>query len=275
MEEAEKILTESARLCHLDFLWKGIGIGRDACGFSPEHTLHCCAFCRAVKKNKVRLERCICNDNVLLVEKIAGSRTPFLHRCHAGVSELVVPLFNGKQELEVVLLGIFRETGAHCPYRSLETLYRELPLKRNCRTDAAMKIFPSLCRMLLERREQKDLEHLGDRISDSRIRHALVILERRLEKPLSGGEMATEVFLSKSRFLHLFKAETGYSWQEYLLKKRMEKGAELLRHTDLPISTVMEKCGMHDQSHFGAMFRKWCGYTPFAYRKKFRPKRNI
>ena len=275
MEEAEKILTESAKLCHLDFLWKGIGIGRDACGFSPEHTLHCCAFCRAVKKNKVRLERCICNDNVLLVEKIAGSRKPFLHRCHAGVSELVVPLFNGKQELEVVLLGIFREAGAHCPYRSLEALYEALPLMRECSTAAALEIFPPLCRMLLERREQKDLEHLEDRISDSRIRHALVILERRLEKPLSGGEMATEVFLSKSRFLHLFKAETGYSWQEYLLKKRMEKGAELLRHTDLPISTVMEKCGMHDQSHFGAMFRKWCGYTPFAYRKKFRPKRNI
>ena len=56
--------------------------------------------------------------------------------------------------------------------------------------------------------------------------------------------MAAEVFLSPSRFLHLFKEETGYSWLEYQMKKRMDSAAELLRHTDLTISAVMEKCGM-------------------------------
>ena len=80
-----------------------------------------------MKKNKVRLEHCIRNDNQLLVERIAGNRTPFLHRCHAGASELVVPLFNEEQELEVVLLGIFREEGARCPYRSLELLHEDIP----------------------------------------------------------------------------------------------------------------------------------------------------
>ena len=87
--------------------------------------------------------------------------------------------------------------------------------------------------------------------------------------------MAAEVFLSPSRFLHLFKEETGYSWLEYQKKKRMDSAAELLRHTDLTISAVMEKCGMRDQSHFGATFRKYYGETPRVYRKKFRPTRNI
>ncbi len=140
--------------------------------------MHCCAFCRAVKKNKVRLEHCIRNDNQLLVERIAGNRTPFLHRCHAGASELVVPLFNEEQELEVVLLGIFREEGARCPYRSLELLHEDIPLMRDCNTAAALKIFPPLCRILLARREQNELEQLGDRVADSRIRHALVCVER-------------------------------------------------------------------------------------------------
>ncbi len=274
MEDAEKILSETAKLCRLDFLWKGIGGCRAACGFSPEHTLHCSRFCREVKKNKTRLERCIRNDNQLLVEKIGTVRAPFLHRCHAGVSEIVVPLFNGKQELEVVLLGIFREENAHCPYRSLELLYRQLPLKKGCAVAAAMEIFPPLCRILLERREQKNLQDLGTRISDSRIRQSLVYLERNMMNPVSAGQMASEVFLSKSRFLHLFKAETGYSWQEYLLRKRMEKAAGLLRDTDLSISSVMEKCGMRDQSHFGMMFRRCSGYSPLVYRKKFRAKRN-
>ena len=59
------------------------------------------------------------------------------------------------------------------------------------------------------------------------------------------------------------------------MKKRMDSAAELLRHTDLTISAVMEKCGMRDQSHFGATFRKYYGETPRVYRKKFRPTRNI
>ncbi len=274
MDDAEKILTETAKLCRLGFLWKGIGSRRAACGFSPEHTLHCCRFCREVKKSGTRLERCIRNDNQLLPEKIGTGRTPFLHRCHAGVSEIVIPLFNGKQEHEVVLLGVFREEDTHCPYRGLEALYRRLPQRKDCAVSAAMEIFPPLCRILLERRELRNLRDLGNRISDSRIRQSVMYLERCMGNPVSAERAAAEVFLSKSRFLHLFKAETGCSWQEYLLRKRMEKAAELLRDTDLSISAVMEKCGMRDQSHFGMMFRRCKGYSPLVYRKKFRTKRN-
>jgi AraC-like DNA-binding protein len=47
----------------------------------------------------------------------------------------------------------------------------------------------------------------------------------------------------------------------------LQKAAEALRNTKLPVSRVGKNVGYHDGSRFALHFRKKFGMTPIAYRK--------
>lgn len=51
-------------------------------------------------------------------------------------------------------------------------------------------------------------------------------------------------------------------------KKRLEKGALLIRTTEMPVSIIAQKCGFKDHSHFSKNFRKQFGQTPSQYRRE-------
>lgn len=65
----------------------------------------------------------------------------------------------------------------------------------------------------------------------------------------------------------IFKAQTGISIHQYVLKKRLEKAAQLLRNTDKSISEIAKDCGFDNQRHFSSLFSKKLGYTPSQTRK--------
>jgi AraC-like DNA-binding protein len=264
-EKIEQILARLAAPYRLDILWKGIG-GFPSPALSPDYTLHCNDFCRAVKADPARLKKCCENDNRFLPVEALKHQAPFFRCCHAGVTELVVPSISAGQCAEAFLLGVFRETGASCPYPKLRPLYHAVPLrKRDHFTDAAFllnDLLPVLRHYRESCREQD--ESIGDR----RVLEAVRLLRRDFATRLTAGEIASRVCLSESRFLHLFKAQTGTSFTGFLLNVRLEHAAQWLKRTDRSIREIMESSGFNDQSYFCARFKQHTGHSPLSYRRK-------
>ena len=65
----------------------------------------------------------------------------------------------------------------------------------------------------------------------------------------------------------VFKDVYGTSIAAHLKKHRMEKAAQLLRETDLPVAEVARQVGYESQSKFTAAFKEQYGQLPKEYRR--------
>ncbi len=79
-------------------------------------------------------------------------------------------------------------------------------------------------------------------------------------------EYARRCSLSKSRFLHIFRATVGISPLQYVLRVRMEHAKYYLIETSWPIAQIAAEVGFHDALYFSRSFRKIEGCSPTEYR---------
>jgi AraC-like DNA-binding protein len=101
--------------------------------------------------------------------------------------------------------------------------------------------------------------------SDLRVRIALRILDGEPNHTISG--LAVKLRLSKSRFSHLFKAETGTSVKTYALNRRLQKARRLLLTTNMEIKEIAYYLGYRHGPSFARAFKTQFGTTPNLYRK--------
>ena len=71
---------------------------------------------------------------------------------------------------------------------------------------------------------------------------------------------------NKTKLKEEFKKMYSITIHRFHMQKRLEKGALLIRTTEIPISIISQKCGFKDHSHFSKKFRLQYGKTPSQYR---------
>jgi LacI family transcriptional regulator len=84
---------------------------------------------------------------------------------------------------------------------------------------------------------------------------------------LTIDEIAAQVAMSRSVLQRRFKAATGRTLHDEILRVRLGRAKELLSETDLPIAAIAERLGFKHQEYMGDVFRKRLGVTPAHYRK--------
>lgn len=81
------------------------------------------------------------------------------------------------------------------------------------------------------------------------------------------SSFAKENKVSESYLSKRFKKETGFTFVQYIAKKRCEKAASLLKETALHIQEISAYVGYPDNNYFIKVFKKQYGLTPSEYRK--------
>ncbi|MFH9353422.1 helix-turn-helix domain-containing protein [Kitasatospora sp. NPDC017646] len=71
---------------------------------------------------------------------------------------------------------------------------------------------------------------------------------------------------SPSHFTRVFRASTGQSPHQYLVRLRLERARRALLTTDTPIAAIAQLCGFADQSHLTRTMRLHSGLTPAGLR---------
>ena len=92
-------------------------------------------------------------------------------------------------------------------------------------------------------------------------------IDQNLNKKLTVSELSARCQMSESSFFKRFREEIGMSPYDYLLKRRLERAATLLRTTGFQIKTVSRLVGFPSSNHFSARFRERYGVLPHEYRK--------
>lgn len=92
-------------------------------------------------------------------------------------------------------------------------------------------------------------------------------MNENFEQEIDLEKYAEMCYVSRSRFLHLFKEYTGFSPYNFQLKIRMERAVEMLIYTSLSVEEIAEMVGYSDCSYFCRVFKKFTGNTPLFYRK--------
>ncbi len=101
------------------------------------------------------------------------------------------------------------------------------------------------------------------------------LADARYSEPLDVGELAREAGLSRAHFSAEFRRAFGEPPHAYLLTRRLERAATLLRATDHTVADICVSVGLSSVGSFTTSFRRMFGLTPTAYRAAFPPAADL
>jgi AraC-like DNA-binding protein len=97
------------------------------------------------------------------------------------------------------------------------------------------------------------------------------LADHRYAEPLAVADLARAAHLSPAHFSREFRRAFGESPHQYLLTRRLERAAALLRTTDWSVARVCVSVGLTSVGSFTTSFRRMFGKSPTAYRAAFPP----
>jgi len=97
------------------------------------------------------------------------------------------------------------------------------------------------------------------------------LADARFFEPLDVDDMARAAGLSRAHFSREFRRAFGESPHQYLLTRRLERAAALLRTTDRSVAEICFAVGLQSVGSFTTSFKRAYGKTPAQYRAAFPP----
>ena len=97
------------------------------------------------------------------------------------------------------------------------------------------------------------------------------LVDARYTEPLDVDDLAHAAGLSRAHFSRQFRRAFGESPHAYLLTRRLERAAALLRSTDRSVADICFSVGLQSVGSFTTSFTRTFGASPTAYRARFPP----
>jgi len=97
------------------------------------------------------------------------------------------------------------------------------------------------------------------------------LADARYSERLRVDDMASAAGLSRAHFIREFRRAFGETPHAYLLTRRLERAAALLRGTDQSVAEICFSVGLESVGSFTSSFTRTYGMSPTAYRAAFPP----
>jgi AraC-like DNA-binding protein len=204
-------------------------------------------------------------DRILDVEEEAG-RSQLVALCtHVSVG------LSGVHDLidlvrEPIVEHAADQSGIHTPLRRI---VREL-LEPGLGTRAMIRVLMLECMLDLLRRRLS----AGDRalswvaaLDDQRVWKAVGLMLDKPGDPHSVQSLADAAGMSRSSFAKHFSEAYGTGAMELLRNIRVQRAANLLCETDLPVKRIADLVGFRSRSAFSRTFERFTGVPPREYRR--------
>lgn len=102
----------------------------------------------------------------------------------------------------------------------------------------------------------------------ARINRVMDYVERHIQQPLSLSKIAEIASFSPFHFHRIFTFLVGETPNDFIQRLRIEKAAQQIRESKMPITEVAYNYGFSSISIFSRSFRKYFGMTAQEYRKQ-------
>jgi AraC-like DNA-binding protein len=97
------------------------------------------------------------------------------------------------------------------------------------------------------------------------------LADARYFEPLDVDDLARAAGLSRAHFSREFRRAFGESPHAYLLTRRLERAAAMLRTTDRSVADICFSVGLQSVGSFTTSFTRTFGASPTAYRAAYPP----
>ena len=238
------------------------------------------AYCAAIRENKSGFDAC---HNCDVIHAFLGARNgeATCYRCHAGLYEVVVPLFDDKKAyLGCLTSGQFhlQNEKRNSPQEvydlarlydldpeKLYQAYQNSPVLTKDQLDGTISYLEIIGRHLTGLRE--NLIFLERVNTPGKIESIRKYLEENYTKKLLIRDVARKFYVSVSFLSHNFKRELNVSFTDYINAFRINKAKELLSDTRLPVSEIAMMTGFGSISQFNRVFLAETGMSAKKYRQ--------
>lgn len=142
-------------------------------------------------------------------------------------------------------------------------------IKRYCGPDRATKAIHQIAvPNRLDNNAVSITRALGfTRVSDTRLRKAVFLVEEYLVKSINTAWLAEQVNISPRQLCRLFKTEFNQTPADFIRHCRLKYGKWLLRNSSESITEIALHIGFSDCAHFSRSFNKEYGCPPMEYRR--------
>jgi AraC family transcriptional regulator len=167
----------------------------------------------------------------------------------------VEPLWGAKDErLRYIMLTLRNELLAGCPSGPMFADYMAL----------------SFATALITSNSSHASAAAGDKsgLSPASVRQITAFILDNLSGDLSLAAMANHLQMGPCHFGRAFKASTGHSPHQFVLRRRVERALRMLKETTTNIADMAYELGFCSQGHFTTVFGKVVGVSPDKYRKE-------
>jgi AraC-like DNA-binding protein len=103
------------------------------------------------------------------------------------------------------------------------------------------------------------------------LQRAKDLVDSHYSEALTADDLARAAGLSRAHFSREFRRTFGDSPHAYLLTRRLERAAALLRGTDMTVADICMSVGLESVGSFTTSFVRMFGKAPVAYRANFPP----
>lgn len=107
-------------------------------------------------------------------------------------------------------------------------------------------------------------------IAPAPLRRVLEFIDAHLGDELRVRTLAAIAGLSEHRFAHNFKQATGLAPHRYVVRRRVERARQMLRETNMTVTSVAHELGFGSASRFAIVFRRAAGASPSSFRASCR-----
>lgn len=140
------------------------------------------------------------------------------------------------------------------------------------RTDAIINLYASIVFLMLTRMLEENSNEKHQNTVTVYAQHMIYNILRYIDREYmnikSVDDIAKRFSYSEYYISHLFRQKVGISIKQYVILKKMERAAELLKKTDISITDISESMNYYSPHTFSRAFKKIYSVTPTVYRKE-------
>lgn len=200
----------------------------------------------------------------------------YIYRCHAGLTEAIMPLYAGSALVGYLLFGhLFAYDSFEDGWNQIQQCCTVYPLdmeklKEACRNHPKISesYIKSAAHILHATASYLILERMAFLQSDSTASRLDRYISDHFTQPLNSQVICRELGIGRTRLYKLSSQLYGVGPSEHIRNLRISKAKELLStDPDMSISDVGLACGFEDYNYFISVFTKETGISPGKYKK--------
>lgn len=100
------------------------------------------------------------------------------------------------------------------------------------------------------------------------VESAVEYIERNLDRRITLEELGEASGVSRYHLCRLFREAIGTSPGQYVIRRKLDYAAVLLRSSNLPVGEIAERVGFENSMYFSNAFHHYMGSSPSSYRNE-------